>query len=109
MLASDPPIVPRLRTAGSPMLPASAASAGSVFVIAGELATSKCRVIAPMVIVSAFALIPVQRGNGGEIDQRAGRREALLHCRRSDMPPAIGRVSEPLANSATVSGTDFGL
>ena len=91
------------------MPPASCARAGKAFSTSGERATSTCRVIAPMVIVSAPALMPLSAGIPERSIKALGAESRCFMVGRSDMPPARGRISDPLANNAAASGTELGL
>ncbi len=88
--AREPPIVPRLRTAGEPMPAAAWATARAPRCTSAEVATSRCRVIAPITISSPPA------GSRSARRCRRGRRGASGDARRSriigtrDWPPAIG-------------------
>jgi hypothetical protein len=57
-----PPIVPRLLTAGSPIIPAASASAGAAFCTSADAAISACVVNAPMRIVSPLREMPRNSG-----------------------------------------------
>jgi hypothetical protein len=102
-------MVPRLRTAGSPILPASWASAGTDVATACELATSLCRVMARMVSVPALASIPLSAVMPERSIRVSGAASRSFIAGSSDIPPAMGWFSEPFARSATASGTEFGL
>ena len=57
-MAIEPPMVPRWRTAGSPIRPASLASTGMVCCTTGESLTSWCLVMAPMVSERPLCSMP---------------------------------------------------
>jgi hypothetical protein len=107
-LASEPPIVPMDRTAGSPMPSASFASAGICVRISAFAATSAWRVAAPTVMVPSIERDAVQLRDAAHIDQVAGRCKVLLHRGQERLPP--GEDLRPsLARSATASETEAGL
>jgi hypothetical protein len=107
-LASEPPIVPMARTAGSPMPPARAASAGICAFTSALAATSAWRVAAPMVTDPSPERDAVQLRDPAHVDQVAGRGEMLFHRRQERL--AAGQDLGPLrARSATASETEAGL
>ena len=57
--ASEPPIVPLLRTAGSPITAAHSATTGTFALSTLDDSTSQCVVMAPMTIVLPSSLMPV--------------------------------------------------
>ena len=58
--ASEPPIVPLLRTAGSPIIAAVSDTTGHFDLSTFDDSTSQCVVIAPMAIMPLSSLIPVK-------------------------------------------------
>jgi hypothetical protein len=106
LFAIEPPSVPMARTCRSPIMPASAASAGIAFFTSGEPSTSAWRVIAPMVSVLPSLLIPAR----SLIDARSmmsegDARRSFIVC-TSVWPPASSFAS-PL-QSAAASAREVG-
>ena len=64
-------MVPLWRTAGSPIMPASSASAGIASPTMGELATAACLAVAPMTSERPFISI-VSRPSTWEMSTRCG-------------------------------------
>ncbi len=94
---------PRVRMATWPMYGAAAASSGRVRAITSERSTVRCRVIAPIVVVSAVLSTPVS----SSIPLRSTSTLGL--ARRSDIsgirlcPPAITLASSPCSASSSVA------
>ena len=79
--ATLPPIVPRLRTCGSPMLAAASATAGHRACSRADVATSWCTVAAPMTIRAVALVDAVQVRNAADVDQHLRLAQAQLHQR----------------------------
>ena len=84
--ATLPPIVPRLRTAGSPTCAAASASTGQCRRQLGRAASSACVVSAPMRIVAAARRMPFSSGDAADVDERRRRRQPQLHQRDQAVP-----------------------
>jgi hypothetical protein len=102
-LAIEPPMVPTLRTIGSPMPPARSASAGMAFCTSAERATVACVVIAPMVTLPPSTLMPFRSAMPPRSTSAFAGRQAQLHG--LDQRLAAGQVaaSLPLAAAAAAA------
>src|ERR1051325_5668914 len=79
-------MVPLWRTAGSPIMPASSASAGMASPTIGELATEACLAVAAMTSERPFISSPRGPRDGGSRSRWGGAREPLLHARHQRVP-----------------------
>src|SRR5258708_28740529 len=101
--ANEPPIVPRLRTAGSPIMPAIAARAGMPALTIGERLTSAWRVIAPITTPSPSSVMPTN----DEIAPRSTRSDGFarrsFNVRIKIIPPSTSFASSAASNPAAAS------
>jgi hypothetical protein len=65
--------------------------------------------MAPMVMTFSPTLMPLSAGIPERSIKALGAESRCFMVGRSDMPPAIGRISEPSVSNAAASGTEFGL
>jgi hypothetical protein len=65
--------------------------------------------MAPMVMTSAPTLMPFSAGIPERSIKALGADSRCFMVGRSDMPPAMGRISDPPATNAAASGTELGL
>jgi hypothetical protein len=105
----EPPIVPRLRTAGSPIMPAMAASAGRPCLTTGERLTSACRVIAPITIASPASVMPRNDVIAARSIRSDGRARRCFRVGSRVMPPASSFASSLAASKLAISSRLAGL
>ena len=86
-------MVPRLRTAGSPIIEASAASPGILACTSFEAATSACGVIAPMVMVAPSSVMPLRDPSFDRSTSATGLASRCFIVGISVMPPATSLLS----------------
>src|SRR4051794_11084353 len=101
-------MVPLWRTAGSPIRPASSASAGIASPTSGELATSACRAVAPMISERPFISMPSRPSICDRSTRCGGLASRCFITGISVWPPAISFASSfltsRLAACRTVAG-----
>ena len=101
-------MVPRWRTAGSPIEPGTSASTGSASFTTCEFATSTCRVMAPITIERPFSSMP----DRPSIWLRSTRSEGLASrsfiTGISEWPPARSFASAFLASRLAACRTVVG-
>ena len=84
--ASEPPIVPRCRTCGSPTWPAACASSGTLRASRSECARSWWLVSAPDRDVAAVVADVAELAQPADVDQHLGHGQPQLHQRQQRMP-----------------------
>src|ERR1700744_2719730 len=101
-------MVPLWRTAGSPIRPASSASAGIASPTTGELATSACLAVAPITSERPFISMPSRPSMWERSTRCGGLASRCFMTGTSVWPPAISFASSFLASKLaacrTVSG-----
>ena len=98
--ATLPPIVPRLRTAGSPTCPAASASAGHCSRSTADAASSACVVNAPIRTMPPFDVDALQLADPADVDERRRRRQPQLQQRNR----ACGRRRAAWRRDASAAG-----
>src|SRR5580692_9777719 len=104
----EPPIVPKWRTAGSPIMPASFASTGIACCTTGEVLTSLCRVMAPMVIERPLISMPDRPSTSDRSTSCEGLARRSFMVGSSVWPPAKILASSSLANRLAACRTVCG-
>jgi len=93
----------------SPMEPAICANAGIAACTSGLLATSMCRVSAPMTILSPSRFTPRSSAMPERSTTELGLFSRCFSAGSRVWPPEIGRASGSAARIFTASATDEGL
>src|SRR5205823_15028551 len=106
--ASEPPMVPLLRTAGSPMTAAVSETTGTLALIGLDDSTSQCVVMAPTVKTPFSSLIPARPLILPRSIRCLGwaRRSFIIGMRL--WPPASSLASSSLSSSLSASLTRVG-
>ena len=100
-----PPIVPRLRTIGSPMSAAASGRSGHAAFSSSENSIVRCVVIAPIVIASPSRVMPCSSFTPARSTSVDGLASRSFIVGTSEWPPASSFASGSLARRATASFT----
>ena len=103
--ASEPPRVPRCRTAGSPTTEATWASSGQAVAKSVECSRAEWVVSAPMDTVSLSTEIPTRSDARPTSTRTAGVANRSLMSGISDWPPASSLASSPCSASAATAAS----
>ncbi len=99
--ASDPPIVPRLRTCWSPTSPAAAARAAAFAFTSALAAIALWRVHAPITSDPPSTRMPESSGIRAMSTSASGADSRSLSAGTSEWPPASGSAPRPMCSSAS--------
>ena len=99
-------MVPRLRTCGSPIWPATSASAGIAAATSDEFATASWTVIAPTVTAPPDTWMPLSSATAARSTTSEGCARRCFRVGSRVMPPAISTASSPPATLAAASATE---
>src|SRR5215813_4261986 len=101
-------MVPRLRTCGSPIPPASWARAGMVFCTSAERATSACVVMAPIVMPPPSTFTPLSAAMPPRSTRSLGCASRCFSVGMRVMPPATILASLLPASRLAASAAEAG-